>query len=30
MIVKTAGWANAKVFSKHYDKPVKENSKTVQ
>ena len=30
VIVKTAGWANAKVFSKHYDKPVKENSKTVQ
>ena len=26
VIVKTAGWANAKVFSKHYDKPVKENS----
>ena len=30
VIVKTAGWANAKVFSKHYDKPVKESSKTVQ
>ena len=30
VIVKTAGWANAKVFSNHYDKPVKENSNTVQ
>ena len=30
VIVKTPSWANAKMFSKHYDKPVKENSKTVE
>ena len=30
VIAKTAGWANAKVFSKHYDKPIKGNTKTVQ
>lgn len=30
VITKTAGWANAKVFAKHYDKPIKESTKTVQ
>ena len=30
VIAKTAGWANAKVFSIHYDKPFKRKIKTVQ
>ena len=30
IIAKTDGWANAKVVSKHYDKPLKENAKTDQ
>ena len=30
VIAKTAGWTNAKVFSKHYDKPIKGNTKSVQ
>ena len=29
-IIKTAGWASAKVFARHYDKPIQSKTKTVQ